>query len=502
VFLEGKEIFPVLSVVISDVSDVSDVSDMEDSVFSVLDQVGQNFELLLVTNRFYNNQLVKENDKIIILPNNTSDFYETLNNASLYAKGHFITFLRVGDLLSSQCVKILSMICFENKSAQLIVTDEGYLKYSCYLNSIFFKPDWNPDYLLSYNYFSLGVIFNRELFINIKGFNSSAIDPYHDLSLRLTSILLAKEIVHIDEILFYFKRRISNKVYDNRYKLPFHSPLVSIIIPTKDQSKLLRKCIDDLIHKTDYKNIEIIIIDNKSKEVETLSFFNKIANRSDISIIQYNKKFNYSEMNNIAVSQAKGKFIVLLNNDISVINKDWLTEMVSQANRPEIGCVGAKLFYPDGTIQHAGVILGLKGYASHAHKGFPGDSTGYFNRLVVTHNVSAVTAACLVMRKEIFEEVGGFDAVNLKVAYNDVDLCLKVRDAGYRNLFTPHAQLVHHESKSRGKKRSFWQRRQLRAESRFLRKKWGNVLFSDPAYNKNLTLLREDFSPKDDDEKI
>jgi GT2 family glycosyltransferase len=199
-------------------------------------------------------------------------------------------------------------------------------------------------------------------------------------------------------------------------------------------------------------------------------------------------------MNNQAVSKAKGELVCFLNNDISIIKEDWLTEMVSHACRPEIGCVGAKLFYLDGTIQHAGVILGLKGYASHAHKGFAGDDPGYFNRLIVTHNVSAVTAACMVMKKEIFEEVGGFDTENLKVAYNDVDLCLKVREAGYRNLFTPHAQLIHHESKSRGKKRNKKQQKQLREESDFLVKKWGGVLYSDPAYNRNLTLLREDFS--------
>jgi GT2 family glycosyltransferase len=190
----------------------------------------------------------------------------------------------------------------------------------------------------------------------------------------------------------------------------------------------------------------------------------------------------------------------LLNNDIKVIHSDWLDEMVAQACRPEIGCVGAKLYYPDNTIQHAGVILGIKGTASHAHKYFPKAHLGYFNRLVVTHNVSAVTAACLVMRKELFEQVGGFDEVNLKVAYNDVDLCLKVLACGYRNLWTPYAELIHYESKSRGKKRSWWQRRKLRKEARFLQKKWGKLLQNDPCYNPNLTLEAEDFSLKNKDE--
>ena len=271
-----------------------------------------------------------------------------------------------------------------------------------------------------------------------------------------------------------------------------------MIIPTKNQYSLLKSCIDSINNTTSYDNIEIIIIDNQSNEKEVLDYLDSLqVPPHKVRVIKYNKPFNYSAINNFAVKHATGSLIAFINNDIEVINKNWLEEMVYHALRPEIGCVGAKLYYPDGTIQHGGVILGIKGTASHAHKHFPGDHPGYFNRLSVVHNVSAVTAACLVMRKALFEEVEGFDEVNLKVAYNDVDLCLKVRELGYRNLWTPHAELIHHESKSRGKKRSWWQRRKLRKEARYLQQKWGDALLNDPAYNPNLTLDKEDFSPKE-----
>jgi len=305
---------------------------------------------------------------------------------------------------------------------------------------------------------------------------------------------LIQEIQHIDKVLFHFKLKNKINILNIKYQVHKPEPLVSIIVPTKDHLNLLISCLDGLLNNTSYKNVEVIVINNQSRKSETLEYLNKISLDSRVKVVNYNKTFNFSEMNNLAVKQTNGFLVCFLNNDVSILKENWLTEMVSHAIRKEIGCVGAKLLYPDGSIQHAGVILGLKGYASHSHKGFSGDSEGYFNRLIVTHNVSAVTAACLVMRKSVFQKVGGFDAENFKVAYNDVDLCLKVRKEGYRNLFTPHAQLIHHESKSRGKTRNKEQQKQLRAESSKLLEKWGDVLFSDPAYNKNLTLLKEDFS--------
>ena len=500
---------------------------IQSTVDAILQQSSTTWELMLVVDDEKLLGLYAKNKRV----NTYVHRQGVLSNINLLldkALGSFIIFLYSGDLLSRHFVDKVTSFCKTYNSTKLLYVDEsnrGEKEELC------FKPDWNPDYLYSFNYFSRGVLYSRELLLQLDDLPLE-IDSFHyALALKAIALLKQSQISHISEVLlclattdtrsnnsdlklfekihqkihintpFNIDTGITNNTIRVKFGLAKPEPLVSIIIPTKDHLELLKVCVDDVLYKTEYKNIEILIIDNNSAMPETLAYLKSVKNNPKIEVIPYKKAFNFSAMMNLGVAKARGEFIALLNNDISVINKEWLTEMVSQANRPEIGCVGAKLFYPDGTIQHAGVILGLKGYASHAHKGCNASSSGYFNRLVVVHNVSAVTAACLVVRKNIFNEVKGFDAKKLKVAYNDVDFCLKVREAGYRNLFTPYAQLIHHESKSRGKKRSFWQQRQLRAESRFLRKKWGDLLFSDPAYNKNLTLLREDFSPKDECEK-
>jgi len=285
------------------------------------------------------------------------------------------------------------------------------------------------------------------------------------------------------------------------YPIPDPPPKVSIIIPTKDKINLLKNCVMSILkktEKTDYPNYEILIIDNASTEEETFKFYDYLKKDfNNIRILEYNKPFNFSAICNFGVKNAKGELVLLLNNDTEVINREWLTEMVMHAIRPEIGCVGAKLYYPDGTIQHAGVILGLGGVAGHSHKHFPKDHPGYMKRLMIVQNVSAVTGACLMVKKDIYEEVGGMDEENLKVAFNDVDFCLKVREAGYRNLWTPYAELYHHESKSRGYEDTPEKIERFRREIEYMKKKWGKKLLKDPYYNPNLTLDREDFSIKD-----
>jgi len=194
------------------------------------------------------------------------------------------------------------------------------------------------------------------------------------------------------------------------------------------------------------------------------------------------------------VANASGSVIGLVNNDIEPINPEWLEEMVRQVCRPDIGCVGAKLYYPNDTIQHAGVVLGIGGVAGHSQKYFSRNALGYFGRLHLAHNVSAVTGACLLVRKAVYQQVGGLDEQHLKVSFNDVDLCIKVREAGYRNLFTPYAELYHHESVSRGPNDTRAKRAVADAEAQFMRQKWGRLLDTDPCYNPNLTLVHEDFS--------
>ena len=430
------------------------------------------------------------------------------------AKGDFISFLVSGDILHKHFVGYFFQQQQTTPSLRFFYTDhQPLIDYNPFAVANF-KPDWNPDYLHAYNYISRAVVFFRQDLIDLS--RDIQEDYFHQLLLTVTASYQENEIYHAAKILFYLHES------EHESPLPFthyfvvqhtpttspltiradrlDKPLVSIIIPTKNQTKLLTQCLNSLLKKTTYPSFELLIIDNQSDDPTTLRYLEQLSKKDNIRVLRYPHPFNYSAINNFAVKQAKGSLITLLNDDIEIINRTWLDEMVIHALRPEIGCVGAKLYYPDGTIQHGGVILGIKGTASHAHKYFPKDHSGYCNRLSVVHNVSAVTAACLVMRKDLFEAVGGFDAVNLKVAYNDVDLCLKVMKLGYRNLWTPYAELIHYESKSRGKKRSWWQRRKLRKEARFLQQKWGKLLLNDPCYNPNLTLDCEDFSPKRDDE--
>jgi GT2 family glycosyltransferase len=255
--------------------------------------------------------------------------------------------------------------------------------------------------------------------------------------------------------------------------------------------------VSSIISKSDFQNFEILILDNASLDSDILEYFDQIQNReARVRVVPYHHPFNYSAINNFGVGQARGELIALVNNDLEVISEEWLSEMVSHALRPEIGCVGAKLYYPSDTIQHGGVIVGLGGLAAHSHSHFQRKDSGYFHRLNCVQNLSAVTAACLVMRKCVFEQVGGFDEKNLTIAFNDVDLCLKVREAGYRNLWTPYAELYHHESLSRGYEDSPEKIKRFQSEIAFMKKKWGRGgnLSVDPYYNPNLTLDREDFS--------
>jgi GT2 family glycosyltransferase len=245
---------------------------------------------------------------------------------------------------------------------------------------------------------------------------------------------------------------------------------------------------------TTYPRFEILIVDNDSDDPVILSYFKELQEHGAARVIPYQFPFNYSAINNFAVGHAKGEVVGLINNDIEVISPDWLTEMVSLVMRPGTGCIGAKLYYPNNTIQHAGVIVGLGGVAGHSHKMHERKARGYFGRLMVAQNVTAVTAACLIVRKAIFEEVGGLDAENLKVAFNDVDFCLKVTAAGYRNVWTPFAELYHHESVSRGSEDDPVKRERFRSEVLFMKEKWGPVLARDPYYSPNLTLKYEDYS--------
>ncbi|WP_162141154.1 glycosyltransferase family 2 protein [Simiduia agarivorans] len=270
-------------------------------------------------------------------------------------------------------------------------------------------------------------------------------------------------------------------------------PLVSIVIPTRNAKDLVQTCIDSIVTKTTYPNYEIILVSNNTDDPACAEYFSALAERGTLKLLHYNKPFNYSAINNFAVSHVKGSVLAFLNNDIEVISPDWLTFMVGHALRSDIGGVGAKLLYPDNRVQHAGVVMGYGGGAGHAHKYYPRDHQGYLQRLAATNNYSAVTAACMLIERNKFEAIGGFNEQNLAVAFNDVDLCLRLTQAGLRNVYCAEAVLYHHESISRGAEDTAEKQRRFQGEVDFLKTQWQCIIQADPAYHPALTLMNEGF---------
>ncbi len=275
---------------------------------------------------------------------------------------------------------------------------------------------------------------------------------------------------------------------------PQESALVTIIVPTRDRLQLTQSCVESVLQHTQYRQFEILLVDNQSCEPATLAWFATISQHPQVRVLRYDAAFNYSAINNFAVRHTQAPFVCLLNNDTEVLSPDWLAEMLQHAARPQIGCVGAKLLYADHTVQHGGVVLGLWGLAGHSHKHFPAAADGYQHRLQSVQNYSAVTAACLLLRRELYLSVGGLNETELTVAFNDVDLCLKVQAAGYRNLWTPYAELYHHESKSRGREDTPEKKARERAEVLYMQQQWSALISDDPCYSPHLTRQREDHS--------
>ncbi|EPZ0322608.1 glycosyltransferase family 2 protein [Citrobacter freundii] len=456
------------------------------------------------------------------------------NSALEIAKGDFVALLDHDDALPEHALLFMAQTIHSQPNARILYSDEDKLNAKGERFEPHFKSDWNPDLFFSQNYVSHLGVYHHDLLKKISGFRLGVEGSQdQDLLLRCLPHVQADQIVHIPRVLYHWRtvegstalasgeksyttdagikalqdyfatRQPGVKVEAGRvpntyrvcYPIPEPAPLVSLLIPTRDRRSLTETAVRSILEKSTYTNYEILILDNGSVEAETLEFFSQIQEEDHrVKVLAYDYPFNYSAINNFGARHAKGTIIGLINNDIEVINPEWLTEMVSHSLRPEIGCVGAKLYYPNDTLQHGGVILGIGGVANHSHKHFSRTHPGYFARLVCTQNYSAVTAACLLIRKEIFDAVEGLDEENLKVAFNDVDFCLKVREAGYRNLWTPYAELYHYESISRGAEDSPEKIARFTREVNFMKSKWGKLLEIDPFYSQNLTQSREDFT--------
>ena len=535
---------PVISLIMPVQAPIAEF--FREALDSVSGQIYPYWELLLAGNfsadtqsHAIANEYRSKNIQVkIVSVKSGADLAAPLNSALELAQGEFVARINQHDQIPPHALFFLAREINKHPEADLLYTDDDSIDDANKRLDPRFKPDWNPDLFFSYHYLANLCVYRVDRVRQFGGYRAGfeGAEDY-DLALRYLKNTSASKIRHIPRVLYHTralsqpmaptfsrhqgkgwgegKAHQSGKcalaayfegggitvedgpapgLYRIKHPLPARPPVVSIIIPTRDKVEILKRCIESIQQKTDYENWEMLVVDNQSVESETHTYFEQIQGDSRIKVIRYDKPFNYSAINNFAAQYAHGEILALLNNDIEVIAEEWLTEMVSHAVRPGIGAVGAKLLYPNRLVQHSGVIIGLGGVAGHAHKYLKEDDHGYCHRAVVTQNLSAVTGACLVIRKSIYQEVDGLNEADLAVAFNDIDFCLRLREAGYKNLFTPYAQLFHHESISRGHDDTPEKHALFLKEFTYVKTAWGDKLKSDPAYNPNLTLEFEDFS--------
>lgn len=457
------------------------------------------------------------------------------NECYKMATGNYIALFDHDDLLHP-CVLFAYMQAICEKDADYIYCDEATFKGNSinHMITLHFKPDFAPDNLLANNYICHFSVFSRELLESGELFRSQFDGSQdHDMILRLTA--KAKHIVHVPRILYYWRSHkgsvassIDAKTYaidaakgavaDHLTRLGYRNfeiestrafatifrikyeltsrPLVSIIIPNKDHVDDLSRCVESIINLSTYDNYEIVIVENNSETAEIRTYYEEISRHPRVQVVEYKGDFNYSKINNFGVQYAKGEYLLLLNNDTEVITPDWMEELLMYAMRKDVGVVGAKLYYPDKTIQHAGIVIGLGAHrtAGHTHYRIPEANVGYMGRLCYAQDVTAVTGACMMVSKALYEELGGLDE-SFTVALNDVDFCLRVREKGFLNIFTPFAELYHYESKSRGSDKKDERALRYQQESDRFRVKWADALAKgDPYYNPNFSLDHSDFT--------
>ncbi len=477
----------------------------------------------------------REDSRIkVVYGENNDHISPSFNNALMLTAGEWVALLGHEDRLTEHALFWVADAINKNQEAKLVYSDEDKIDDSGRRYDPYFKSDWNKDLFYAHNMIAHLGIYRSDLLKEVSNIREGlpAAQDY-DLAVSIIEQIEPGQIYHIPRVLYHWRVRAESKaksgtaklyamragekalnehfkrqgvnamaeplasgMYRIRYFLPHNLPLVSLMIPTRNGLQLLKKCIESILKKTTYPKYEILIIDNASDDPASLSYFKEIEAEEKVRIVRADGPFNFSALNNSAIKLARGEIVGLLNNDIEVISPDWLSEMVAHALRPEVGAVGARLWYPEETLQHAGVVLGmgLGRVAGHVHGHLPRHNNGYFGRASVTQEFSAVTAACLVIRKAVYEEVGGFNESDLQVAFNDIDFCLRLGKAGYSNIWTPYAELYHHESATRGQEDTPEKRKRFENEVTYMKHKWGNVLLTDPAYSPNLSLDYADFS--------
>lgn len=456
---------------------------------------------------------------------------ENTNAAIKMARGEFIFFADHDDVLARDAMYEAARAVNADPRIDVIYTDEDKINRS---GTAYFAPHFKPDFsmeLLCCNNYICHLFGVRRDLLKKAGLLDPKYDGAQDYDLVLRCCEKAEQICHIPRVLYHWRThpastagnpdskkyafeagrravqahyermgipaRVENTDLLGRYRTYYEisgNPKVTILIPNRDHGEDLARCIRSVQGKTTYENYEILVIENNSREKETFELYRELQENGEARVITWEHPFQYAAIHNFAVKEARGDYLVFLNNDTEVISESWLEEMLGICQKPQVGAVGAKLFYPDGTIQHAGVILGLGGVAGHIYAGFPGDKDGYAARLVSVQDLSAVTGACMMTKKVIYQELGGMDE-RFAVAYNDVDYCLRLREAGYSVVFTPYAALYHYESKTRGYEDTLEKQKRLEKETEAFRKRWGELLKKgDPFYNPNLSLKKADCS--------
>lgn len=515
---------------------------------SVLDQSYTNWELCLVDDcsDFQDIQPLLEkynqNDKRIKVKfrKENGHISRASNDALSMAHGEFVGLLDHDDTLAPFALESVVECINQNEDVDIIYSDEDKINQKGKRCQAFFKPDWSPDTLLSQNYICHFLVVRRKIINDVGGF-AIGLEGAQDYDLILKCTERTTKIKHIPQILYHwrmieestavnpeskmyafdagkkvledtFKRRGKNVIVKEGNALgtyiPYYTvatnPKVSIIIPTRDHAADVKLCIESLLRTINYDDFEIIVVDNNSVEQETFELFKHYEKylENAFKVLRLEIPFNYSQLNNQAVRLARGDYIVFLNNDIEILTPHWLEIMLGYATQEHIAAVGAKLLYDDETIQHAGVVLGLgggsesEGVAGHGHKGYAVTEHGYFNKLDIVADYSAVTAAFLMIKKDKFIAVNGFDEENLPVAFNDVDLCIKLLRKGYYNVCLPNVIAVHYESKSRGLENTKEKQQRFTNEVNYMKKTWRTYLQNDPFYNPNLSLKNERFEIK------
>jgi len=514
---------------------------LTDMIQSVQHQTYSKWELCIAdgssnTDVYKHLNIFSQNDsRIRVIRLDKNEGISGNSNAALsMAKGDFIALLDHDDLLTPNALYEAVQKINDNSACDMIYSDEDKTdEYGQKFFDPYFKADFSIDLLRANNYICHFLVLKNTLLNKAGRFFDNRFDGAQDYDLVLRCVEKADHVAHIPKILYHwrvhnnstaasaeskpythiagkkaleehFKRlgieadvldgtRGINNTYKIKYKLN-GEPMVSIIIPNYEHIDDLKKCLESIQKTIGYANYEILIAENNSKDKATFDYYNYLDQYPYIHVLKYPNEFNYSAINNWAIQQAKGDYIVLLNNDVEVISNNWVREMVSYCQRDDVGIVGAKLYYPDETIQHAGVIIGMGGVADHAFKDASREIPGYFGRAVLVQDLSAVTAAFLMVKKSVFNSVDGFDE-NFAVAFNDVDLCLKIRKKGYLIIFDPDIEAYHYESKSRGYEDTPEKKKRFQHEHELFYSKWGKH-YIDPYYNVNLTLQKNDFSLK------